>query len=556
MTGHVQVPGDTGPDRATTTAGPDRTTTIPIPPRTEGHNDPMESTGEPVMTMPTSGARFIRWHSEHQAASDSILALGILCVGLIGSAQLGGSASSLVDTPWSLTGTVVCVASAVALALRGRLPTVAWLGTAVLPPAWEIVVTLNAPQEAEPVVTASLPMLVGTPFALAAIVKRYPLRWALLALAASLIIAAVNEKILGAFRPGALPLALTLYLLIYLVGVLTGLLNRVHSQQIAEAETRSERLALAREQAALLATANERSRIAREMHDVVAHSLAVMITMADGAAATVERNPAMAKEALGVLAETGRTALADTRRLVGVLRDDPNASSAPPDTPAPQARLAATAKPAAGSGPGTTRPAHSASTPGTGPVPVVRELPVPEFAPPGTVAPVEPSRAIENLRRQATDSSTDASAGQTPTAPAPEQADLSVLVERFKAAGVPITYTWQGPSLPDDKGLQLTLFRIAQEALTNVLRYAPTTRTVSVTVDRHRGTAVLTIDNEAAFGSTPMHGSGKGLLGMRERAAVYGGSVQAGPTATGWRVRAVLHWDEQEEESSPWQTPQ
>ena len=99
--------------------------------------------------------------------------------------------------------------------------------------------------------------------------------------------------------------------------------------QLQEFETRSTRLALAREQAAMLAAANERSRIAREMHDVVAHSLAVMITMSDGAAAAIDRNPQMAKEALKVLAETGRTALADTRRLVGVLRDDPGASSAP-----------------------------------------------------------------------------------------------------------------------------------------------------------------------------------------------------------------------------------
>ena len=59
------------------------------------------------------------------------------------------------------------------------------------------------------------------------------------------------------------------------------------------------------------------------MHDVVAHSLAVMITMADGAAATVERNPATAKQAMETLAEAGRSALADTRRLVGVLREDP-----------------------------------------------------------------------------------------------------------------------------------------------------------------------------------------------------------------------------------------
>ena len=186
---------------------------------------------------------------------------------------------------------------------------------------------------------------------------------------------------------------------------------------------------------------------------------------------------------------------------------------------------------------------------------MIKDLPVPEFAPPGTVAPVEPTEKIANLRREATDTRADTSRGDTPMAPAPEQADLAALVSRFEAAGVPVAYAWNGRPLPDDKGLQLTVFRIAQESLTNVLRYAPTTRAVTVRVDRHAGTAVLTVDNDAAPGSRPVHGSGKGLIGMRERAAVYGGSVQAGPTATGWRVRAVLRWDEDDEGTSPWQLP-
>jgi len=66
---------------------------------------------------------------------------------------------------------------------------------------------------------------------------------------------------------------------------------------------------------------------------------------------------------------------------------------------------------------------------------------------------------------------------------------------------------------------------------------------------------VLIVDNEAAPGTRPMHGSGKGLIGMRERASVYGGTVQAGPTPTGWRVRAVLRWDEHDEGTFSWQTP-
>ena len=101
--------------------------------------------------------------------------------------------------------------------------------------------------------------------------------------------------------------------------------------------------------------------------------------------------------------------------------------------------------------------------------------PYPEFAPPGTVAPSNQPRRSPTAQ-EATDAGTDTSQGDTPMAPAPEQADLATLVSRFKAAGVPVTYTWKGSRLPEDKGLQLAMFRITQEALTNVLRYAPTTR--------------------------------------------------------------------------------
>jgi len=363
--------------------------------------------------------------------------------------------------------------------------------------------------------------------------------------------------------------------LFILVGILVGFNARSARLRLKAMELRSTRMALASEQAALLAAAEERSRIAREMHDVVAHSLAVMITMADGAAATVERNPATAKQAMETLAEAGRSALADTRRLVGVLREDPSvaagqttalqassgsASSAGVDSAAP---LSDQPDPASRprwnlTGRSAQSPEPSAPSEGSSSSArqqEVRDLPVPEFAPLGTVTPVEPSAPIANLRQQATDGAGDRSRGDLPLAPSPEQADITELVKRFVAAGVPVTYRWVGAALPADKALQLTVFRIAQEALTNVLRYAPTTPAVSVDVERHIGTVVLTVDNEAAPGTRPMHGSGKGLIGMRERASVYGGTVQAGPTPTGWRVRAVLRWDEHDEGTFSWQTP-
>ncbi len=532
------------------------------------------------MSMPPMAMRLMRWQSGHQVMADSILAAVVFILNML--LGLGPTLTANVPIaswlPITITAIALCTA---ALCVRRTYPVVAWAAVVLIPTAHDIAIyhIYHFDPQTFTIIVNSLPAynVIAIPMCLTALAMRHrPSRvWA------AALASGVPLSITGVWLEDiALSRVWLLYLLICLIcviGALIGMILRIQEVQLQEMRMRSARLALAREQEALLSAANERSRIAREMHDVVAHSLAVMITMADGATAAIDRNPAMAKDALAMLAETGRSALADTRRLVGVLRDGPETSSAP------AALSAASAQPAQSDSPPQSvlalkdteqrigqsidgdaddaiadadAPRHRGSAPtSTGSAPVVRDLPVPEFAPPGTVAPVEPSEKIADLRREATDAGTDTSQGDTPMAPAPEQADLATLVSRFKAAGVPVTYTWKGSRLPEDKGLQLAMFRITQEALTNVLRYAPTTRAVRVTVDRHVGTAVLTVDNDAAPGSRPMHGSGKGLIGMRERAAVYGGSVQAGPTATGWRVRAVLRWDEDDEGTSPWQLP-
>lgn len=339
-------------------------------------------------------------------------------------------------------------------------------------------------------------------------------------------------------------------LLAYIVhaslGVVVCICAWAYRYQVALLRSEASRQALAGQQATLLAAANERSRIAREMHDVVAHSLAVMITMSDGIASTIDRDPKMAKEALNLLAETSRSALADTRRLVGVLREDPAVSG-----------LSGEITPAAGINTSAASSADlAANTAGSGvvvPKLQVKELPVPEFAAPGTIAPAHPSSAIANLReREVEETSQDAGA---PLAPAPESKDLAALVERFKEAGMPISYEHLGEPLPNDANLQLTIYRIAQEALTNVLRYAPTTKRITVRLARRVGCAELWVINAAAPGSPSMHGSGKGLIGMRERAAVYSGSVQAGPVDGNWQVYAILRWQEDTLEELKWQLP-
>jgi signal transduction histidine kinase len=239
-----------------------------------------------------------------------------------------------------------------------------------------------------------------------------------------------------------------------LIGVTVGNRRRYLNALIARAHD----LARERDQQAQLATAVERSRIAREMHDIVSHSLTVMVTLADGSAATAERDPSRAAEAMRHVAENGRTALDDMRRMLGVL-----------------------AEPA--------------------------------------VLPAE-------------------------LAPQPGTAALPALIESFRAAGMPVRLTTSGPNVADPN-LQLTIYRIVQEALTNAFRYAAGATRVDVDLDHRDSEVLVTVTDNAAAPSIPdLESGGLGLVGMRERVALYGGSLEAGPRAGhGWRVSAVLQTD-------------
>ena len=483
-----------------------------------------------------------RWYHRHPTIIDISIAAGVVAYSLIVAIPLLLRPSSPARTYPILPLALIAIAlMGVALSLRRRFPLWCWATILLIPETYQFAVLQAFHLNTEQLIYAAIGIsgmgLISITIALGAVASHRKPSAAWTAGGISLVVLVMDVILTNpGLTVGEILRNAAILILLILVGILVGFNTRSARLRLKAIELRSARMALASEQAVLLAAAEERSRIAREMHDVVAHSLAVMITMADGAAAIVERDPATAKQAIETLAEAGRSALADTRRLVGVLREDPSvAAEQAPQSPEP--------------------PAPSGESPSSARQHEVRDLPVPEFAPLGTVTPVEPSAPIANLRQQATDGAGDRSRGDLPLAPSPEQADITELVKRFVAAGVPVTYRWVGAALPADKALQLTVFRIAQEALTNVLRYAPTTPAVSVDVERHVGTVVLTVDNEAAPGTRPMHGSGKGLIGMRERASVYGGTVQAGPTPTGWRVRAVLRWDEHDEGTFSWQTP-
>ena len=559
---------------------------------------PAPEPGRPAADIPTDDdlgfqpdsqglLRTIRqWYYRHPMIADTLIAGGIVLLDLIMMyLSLKGpdaDANTTLHLPITLSTLGLC---GVLLALRRHYPIRVWAALTIVLEIYYFaqihVYHLSVQQRVSMSAGLVLILILAVPICLGTIASHRGPTVAWTVWAIYFIISAGDDFVLNPSRSFSLPelgQRLLVVGLITAIGVLVGLNARSTRLRFKAMEVRSARMALASEQAALLAAAEERSRIAREMHDVVAHSLAVMITMADGAAATVERNPATAKQAMETLAEAGRSALADTRRLVGVLREDPSvtaghtsvpdgsvgsASSTGAQDTAPLPDQSDSARRphwnlkgrTAGASQSPEPPAPSGSPPASARHREVRDLPVPEFAPLGTVTPVEPSAPIASLRQRATDGAGDRSRGDLPLAPSPEQADITELVKRFVAAGVPVSYRWVGAALPEDKALQLTVFRIAQEALTNVLRYAPTTPAVSVDVERHIGTVVLTVDNEAAPGTRPMHGSGKGLIGMRERASVYGGTVQAGPTPTGWRVRAVLRWDEHDEGTFSWQTP-
>lgn len=239
-----------------------------------------------------------------------------------------------------------------------------------------------------------------------------------------------------------------------LAAIAIGISVRNRRLQVAALVEQANALTRDRDQQAQIARAAERTRIAREMHDVVAHSLSVMIALADGAEAALDRTPDRSRTALAELSATGRSALGDMRRVLGVLAHD-----------------------------------------------------------------------------------------GAPLSPQPGSTDLDELIDRFRSAGLAVRSEGLNQLLPADAGLQLAVYRIVQEGLTNALRHAPGTAEVRVTL-RVGATEVQVdvLDQGATVPVRDAGGAGQGLIGMRERAAVYGGVVEAGPWGAGWRVHAVLPW--------------
>lgn len=235
-----------------------------------------------------------------------------------------------------------------------------------------------------------------------------------------------------------------------------GDLRRVRNQELEGLTERARLLELERAQEAELAAMAERTRIAREMHDIVAHSLTVVIAQADGGRYSAKADPDAAVAALETIAATGRQALTDMRALLSVLRED--------------------------------RPRDTRST--------------------------------------------------------PQVSDIADLVEDLRAGGLRIALRIEGEARALSAGAGLTAYRIVQESLTNVLKHAGPAAGVEVTVRwTDDGLALSIVDDGrgAAGALVSATGGGQGVLGMRERAELHGGSFDAGPAdGGGYRVQAEL----------------
>ena len=308
---------------------------------------------------------------------------------------------------------------------------------------------------------------------MAAVLAQWPVRGTLfpVALAIALYTVAATLSRAAAFAAATLTLAAEapaagqggwhdswlalIYELIATAAVLiTGLYVSTRRAYLAELRDRTQRLEREHDQTSALAAAVERARIAREMHDSVAHHLTVIVALSDGALATVTRSPAQASEAIRGVSSTARQALAETRRLLGVLRADDGLE----------------------------------------------------------------------LRQ-----------------PLPGLSDLEGLFTRVRAAGLPVRYERSGPPGDTPPGVQLVIFRLVQEALTNTMKHAGPGASAAVRLQLTPGEVHVEVEDDGAGRAGVPGAPGGGLTGMQQRVGAFGGELTCGPRQPrGWRVTARL----------------
>ncbi|MFF9122828.1 sensor histidine kinase [Streptomyces sp. NPDC014889] len=237
---------------------------------------------------------------------------------------------------------------------------------------------------------------------------------------------------------------------------------RTRRAYFAQLEERAARLEKEREAQAKVAVAAERARIARELHDVVAHNVSVMVVQADGAAYVLDAAPDQAKKALETISSTGRQALAEMRRLLGVLRTGEHREGG-------------------------------------------------EYV------------------------------------PQPDVDQIEDLVEQCRGSGLPVDFRIEGTPRPLPSGVELTAYRIVQEALTNTRKHGGPNAGASVRLVYFDDGLGLLVEDDGKGAPHELYeeggadGRGHGLIGMRERVGMVGGTLDAGPRpGGGFRISALL----------------
>jgi signal transduction histidine kinase len=220
-------------------------------------------------------------------------------------------------------------------------------------------------------------------------------------------------------------------------------------------EEKTSALQAAREELARSAVVEERTRIARDLHDVLGHAVSLITVQAGVGAHLIDRDPEQAERALRIIEETGRGALGEMRRVLTALRSD-----------------------------------------------------------------------------------------GSPTEPRPTLESLPALVEKSGFAGLPVELRIEGNVRRLPPGLELSAYRIVQEALTNALKHAPGSH-ATLTISYRPELIEIQVTNKGGTNSSSVNAKGHGLRGMRERVALYGGSLTAEPVDGGFRVLATLPVDEQ-----------
>lgn len=391
--------------------------------------------------------RPVLWFRAHPRASDAIFAAAITVASLavhqfVRDTEVGSSEIS--DPTW--WSWFLVVASTVPLTWRRHRP-VAVLAAVSIP---ECILQAN-----EMVGAGFINVLIAA-YSLGAFAKGRRL-WVAGTISSACLIGFVA---VGVAVDGVEVEALISTSVLYLGSIVLGDNMRRRRERAEELVERAERAERERELLAAQQVRHERTRIAREMHDVVAHSLSVMIIQAGAARRQVRANPDRATESLEAIEATGREAMHEMRRILGVLRDDR---------------------------PSTEEPEHRAPQPSLG--------------------------SLDDLVATAQD--------------------------------LPVVLRTEGDLTALPAAVELSAYRIVQEALTNVRRHAGPVRRVEVRVERTEQGLVVEIDDDGRGASVQRCDPGFGLTGMRERVGVFGGRLEVGPrTGGGWRVRATFPAEE------------